>query len=249
MTAQGPQGAAALAASLRLQRPGGPRLQIELSLAVGVAVLVGPSGAGKSTTLDLLAGHQRADEGQIVLSGRTLFRRQPGEPLLDVPPEARRVGYVLQTPSLFPHLNVAANIGFGLFGVSAAQRRARVLALAQGLELTGLLTRSTQTLSGGERQRVALARALAPQPQALLLDEPMSAVDLAARGPLLRRLYDALSTLAIPVLYVTHAAEEQAFFAQAGCPILRLQLRPGHAVDGAPAEGDAAIELSPVTAR
>jgi ABC-type Fe3+/spermidine/putrescine transport system ATPase subunit len=212
-----------LTAELLLRRRAGYTLQIQLGLAPGVSVLLGPSGAGKSTTLDLLAGHLQPDAGFIRLGTRTLFSRQPGQPPTQVPAEQRQVGYVMQAPSLFPHLSVAGNIAFGLFALARAARRERVLSLASALDLTPLLGRASQTLSGGERQRVALARALAPRPQALLLDEPLSAVDLPQRDSLLRRLHHVLSTQAIPVLYVTHSAEEQRFFAEAGSPLYTLR--------------------------
>lgn len=211
-----------LLATLRLSRPGGYALAVELTLPSGISVLVGPSGAGKSTTLDLLAGHLVPDEGQIQLGQHTLLRVLPGKPRLCVPAEARQIGYVMQAPSLFPHLDVAANISFGLFAQSRAARAARVAELAQVLDLGPLLTRSVQSLSGGERQRVALARALAPKPRALLLDEPLSAVDLAGRDALLRRLHALLASLCIPVLWVTHSVEEQAFFASSGAAVYGL---------------------------
>lgn len=220
---QAPSGPAPeLAASLRLRRPGGYTLRVELALPLGVSVLLGPSGAGKSTTLDLLAGHLRPDEGQIQLGARLLLRQRPGEPRLWVPPEERQIGYVMQAVSLFPHQNVAANLAYGLFAQPRAARQARVAELAALLDIEALLPRTVQSLSGGERQRVALARALAPQPRALLLDEPLSAVDLAAREPLLHRLQGVLGGLAIPVLWVTHSLEEQQLFASAGSPVYAL---------------------------
>lgn len=223
-----------LIADLLLRRRPGYTLKIDLALGPGVAVLMGPSGAGKSTTLDLLAGHLHADEGVLRLGSRTLFASTPAMPPIRVPARARQVGYVMQSASLFPHLSVANNIAFGLFAQPRSQRRERVQELATELDLTSLLSRSPQTLSGGERQRVALARALAPRPQALLLDEPLSAVDLAQRDPLLHRLQRILSTLAIPVLYVTHSAEEQHFFAQAGSPLFDLCAQPGGLVAVSP---------------
>ncbi len=225
---------ATLVAELSLQRRAGYTLKIDLQIRPGVSVLIGPSGAGKSTTLDLLAGHLHADAGRIRLGPRTLFARQPGQPPVQVPAESRQVGYVMQSPSLFPHLDVAGNIAYGLFAQPRSQRQARVLELAAELDLSPLLARAPQTLSGGERQRVALARALAPRPQALLLDEPLSAVDLAQRDPLLRRLQRVLSTLAIPVLYVTHSAEEQHFFAAAGSPLYTLRAQPDGVVAVSP---------------
>lgn len=219
-----------LLADLWLRRRPGYTLKIDLQLQAGVSVLIGPSGAGKSTTLDLLAGHLHADQGVIRLGARTLFARSPDQRTTVVPAESRDIGYVMQSPSLFPHMDVASNIAYGLFAQPRSQHSARVIELAAELDLTPLLSRAPQTLSGGERQRVALARALAPRPRALLLDEPLSAVDLAQRDPLLHRLQRVLSTLAIPVLYVTHSVEEQRFFANAGSPLFTLQAQPNGTV-------------------
>lgn len=205
---------AALSARLVFSRGAGFVLRAELALSPGVSVLLGPSGAGKSTVLDLLAGHLRADAGRITAGGTVLFARRAGErPQPDVPPQARRIGYVAQGQALFPHLTVRQNLCYGLFRLPRAARRDRTESIAAELGLLPLLDRLPQTLSGGERQRVALGRALAPEPRALLLDEPLSAVDLPARAALLARLRALLGALSIPVLYVTHSAEEVAFWA------------------------------------
>lgn len=222
MTARSPEAAGELVARLRLQRPGGYRLSVDLRLPIGISVLLGPSGAGKSTTLDLLAGHLLPDEGLIELGGRRLLRLLPGEPRLCLPAEARQIGYVMQAPSLFPHMNVAANLRYGLFGEPRPAQQARVAELATTLDLGALLARPIQSLSGGERQRVALARALAPRPRALLLDEPLSAVDLPGRAALLQRLQGLLPGLGIPTLWVTHSREEQQFFAELGAAVYEL---------------------------
>jgi molybdate transport system ATP-binding protein len=210
-----------------VRRDGGYSLHLELALSAGVTVLIGPSGAGKSTTLDLIAGHLVPTSGCLELDGQPLFSRQAGQrPACNVAVAARRIGYVMQSPALFPHLTVAENLAYGLHRWPPAARRARLGALSESLGLESLLGRRPLSLSGGERQRVALGRALGPEPQALLLDEPLSAVDLGQRDPLLERLAALLLPLAIPVLYVTHSSEEQRFFAAAGRPSLRLQMRP-----------------------
>lgn len=232
----------ALTAKLALTRPGGFELDVALALPRGVTVLLGPSGAGKSTTLDLIAGYIRPDRGRIELDGQVLLScGVAGEAEIQVPVQSRRIGYVMQSPALFPHLRVAANLAYGLAGWRRDERNERLAEIEQALELKPLLQRWPQSLSGGERQRVALGRALAPRPRALLLDEPLSAVDLRRRDALLERLRALLGALAIPVLYVTHSVEEQRFFSQgaAGCPVLRMQSRPG---------GDA-IEIAPVAER
>lgn len=230
----------ALTAQLTLSRPGGFVLDVSLALPRGVTVLLGPSGSGKSTTLDLIAGYLTPDRGRIELDGQALLARGGSEPQLNVPVQERCIGYVMQSPALFPHLRVHANLTYGLFGWPTAARSDRLAEIAQALDLGPLLGRWPQSLSGGERQRVALGRALAPRPRALLLDEPLSAVDLRRRDALLEQLRTLLGALAIPVLYVTHSAEEQRFFAAAHPPgpVLRMQPRQG--------PGGDAIEIAPV---
>ena len=186
-------------------------------------MLLGASGAGKSTTLDVIAGHLLPDEGLVTLGAKTLLRRAPRQPAaVNEPPQRRRIGYVLQSQALFPHLTVHDNLAFGLFHRPRRERAARVAELAEQLALTALLHRHPSELSGGQRQRAALGRALAPAPRALLLDEPLSAVDLLQRRDLLSRLRDLLSQLDIPVIYVTHSEEELRFWR---CPAIELRAR------------------------
>lgn len=211
-----------LVAELRFRRKADFELAVTLALPAGVTVLCGPSGAGKSTTLDLLAGHLRPDSGELRLDGELLFKGD-GAQRLHRAASARRIGYVLQTSALFPHLSVRENLDFGLFRLPRRERDQRVDEVAELLSLSSLLERRPESLSGGERQRVALARALAPRPRALLLDEPLSAVDLPQRAGLLERLRLVLSALDIPVLYVTHSSEEQQFFSG---PSYEVELQP-----------------------
>jgi molybdate transport system ATP-binding protein len=216
-----------LQASLRTSPDGVYTLRVDLALPSGVTVLVGPSGSGKSTTLDLLAGHRLPDEGLITLGDRELLRRSAGKPPQTmIPPEQRRIGYVMQQPMLFPHLSVKQNLAYGLTalpGIRPATSESQ--SWPASYSSLRLLARRPGELSGGQRQRVALGRALAPRPQALLLDEPLSAVDLSQRRELLERLGSLLAALDIPVLYVTHSREEQQFWNTA-----TLELRPaGHA--------------------
>lgn len=214
-------------------------LSVRITAPPGVTVLLGPSGAGKSTTLDVIAGYLQPDYGRVSLGEKTLFRRERGQPAaVDLPPQARRIGYVLQSQALFPHLTVQQNLAFGLFATPGRERQARVAELAARLDLVPLLSRRPGELSGGQRQRVALGRALAPAPQALLLDEPLSAVDLPQRRDLLGRLRELLSQLDIPVIYVTHSEEEHRFWA---CPAIELRSRPT-----APG-GEAIIETAQVS--
>jgi iron(III) transport system ATP-binding protein len=162
--------------------------------------ILGPSGSGKTTLLRVLAGFTRADAGTIAIGGRLVDG--PGR---HVDPAARRVGYVPQEGSLFPHLDVRANVGFG---VPRAKRRERV---AELLDLTGmsdLARRYPHELSGGQQQRVALARALAPQPALVLLDEPFSALDASLRADVRQDVARILGETGTTAILVTHDQDE-----------------------------------------
>ena len=177
------------------------------------AVLLGPSGAGKSLVLEALAGVRVAAAGRMVVDGDDVSR---------LAPERRRVGLVFQDGLLFPHLDVAGNVAYGLRGADAGGRRGRagaVRELAASVGAEHLLKRRPDTLSGGERQRVALARALAARPRALLLDEPLSAVDAAAREDLQDMLRAVGRDRGLTVLHVTHDRAE-AFALADVCAVL-----------------------------
>jgi len=191
----------------RLRRRIHARLTIDLELAAGPEIvgLFGRSGAGKTSVLRLIAGLERPDDGEVVLDGRTVFRKSPRR---WVPLRERGIGLIFQHDLLFPHLDVAANLSFGLKGCPRAEAEARVERVAELCGVTGLLDRRPATLSGGERQRVGLARALAPRPKLLLADEPFSALDLKARDELVDRLRLVQRAERIPVLYVTHSPSE-----------------------------------------
>jgi len=168
-------------------------------------VLFGPSGAGKSQTLKLIAGLAGPDSGHVRLAGDTLVDRTTG---IDVPPRARRLGYVFQDYALFPHLTVAQNIAFGLDrGLLNPRRSVRapaVLRWMEAFELTALAAHHPEQLSGGQRQRTALARALVTEPRALLLDEPFAALDGTLRAKLRGELVELQKRLAIPMVVITH---------------------------------------------
>lgn len=175
---------------------------VSLTLAASETVaLLGPSGCGKSTLLRLVAGLERPDAGSVVLGG---------EDITDLPPYRRDFGVVFQDYALFPHLDVAANVGFAL-----VERRARPSDVAGTVErllgsvgLRGLARRRVDELSGGQQQRVALARALAHEPRLLLLDEPLSNLDEALREELKYLIARLLAELGTQALYVTHDQRE-----------------------------------------
>jgi ABC-type sulfate/molybdate transport systems ATPase subunit len=167
--------------------------------------LLGPSGSGKTMTLRAIAGLETPDRGRIVLNGRVLF---DSKQRIDVPARARRIGLLFQNYALFPHLNVAKNIAFGLRRLPEAERNRRVAEQLAAAHLNGLAERYPATLSGGEQQRVALARALAIEPAALLLDEPFSALDTHLRGALERQLRETLASYGGSTLFVSHNLEE-----------------------------------------
>ncbi len=181
-------------------------LAVDLTLpARGITVLFGPSGSGKTSLLRCVAGLERASDG-VVRVGDELW--QDGAAGVFMPTWQRDLGYVFQEASLFEHLDVQKNLTYGLkratqSGAMAALERSIAL-----LDIRHLLHRRPASLSGGERQRVAIVRALATQPRLLLLDEPLASLDLARRHDILPWLEKLRDELSVPMLYVTHAAEE-----------------------------------------
>ncbi len=184
-----------------------PNFTLDVAFAVpnGVVAVVGPSGAGKTLTLRAVAGLLRPDAGRVACGGRVLYDRAAD---VDVPARARRVGYVFQQYALFPHLSVGENVAYGLGDRARGARTARVAELLALVGMPDTERRRPRELSGGQQQRVALARALAPEPDLLLLDEPLAAVD----APLRARLGDELLALhertRTPMLFVTHDPAE-----------------------------------------
>ena len=170
-----------------------------------VLVLFGPSGAGKTTTLRCIAGLLRPPRGRIQISSQLVYDSASG---LWVPPHLRRVGYLTQEHSLFPHLNVSDNIAYGLSNRKSAVARNQVQELLETFQLEGLEERYPWELSGGQQQRVALARALATMPGILLLDEPFASLDAELRRSLRTELRSILSRSNLPAILVTHDREE-----------------------------------------
>ena len=177
---------------------------VSLTLEEGrIGCLIGPSGCGKTSLLRLIAGFLAPGSGRVALQGDTVAGDGHW-----VTPEARRVGMVFQDIALFPHLDVAANIAFGLHQWPAAERRQRVEELLALVGLPGLGRRYPHQLSGGQQQRIALARALAPRPRLLLLDEPFSALDAELREQISRDVRHILLREGITALFVTHDQNE-----------------------------------------
>jgi molybdate transport system ATP-binding protein len=180
-------------------------IDVELDTGPGTLVLCGPNGAGKTSLLSFLLGVLPVERGRVAIGDAVLFDSEAG---IDVPLEQRGLGYVPQDHGLFPHLTVRQNVAFA---VQSAEPRApsseqarRIDEVLAELGLTALAARPIQGLSGGERQRVALARALSVRPRALLLDEPLAALDVHARAEVRQWLGTYLRELGLPALVVTH---------------------------------------------
>lgn len=207
---------------------------IDLHVDAGrVLVVLGPSGAGKTTLLDTIAGFRSAAAGRVRLAGRDVT---------GLAPERRRIGVVFQHGALFPHLSVRENVGFGL-RARAERDDQRVERLLTRFGLAQHTDRHPRSLSGGERQRVALARALAADPDLLLLDEPLSALDQPSREELRGVLQALLDGLGIPAVHVTHDRDEALSLADDVAVIVDGQLRQveaAHEIVSRPTDGDVA---------
>ena len=171
----------------------------------GLTALFGPSGAGKTSILNMIAGLMRPDRGRIAVKGETLFDAAQG---IDLPPERRRVGYIFQDGRLFPHRRVRANL---LYGFNFAAPEDRWMTLDEAVDFLGiahLLDRWPATLSGGEAQRVAIGRALLSAPRFLLMDEPLSSLDLPRRAEIMAVIERIRDEMKLPILYVSHDRSE-----------------------------------------
>ena len=189
----------------RVNASGSFELDLSSSIEKGITIVFGPSGAGKTTLLDCIAGLQRPESGRIAFGSRVVFDSSGA---INIPSRERKIGYVFQDLALFPHLNVQDNVGYGLQHIRTLERNDRVLAYLEMFGLLDLRDRRPAQLSGGERQRVALARALVTEPSALLLDEPLAALDLPVRMKIADDLRKSIQNRPIPVLYVTHSRDE-----------------------------------------
>lgn len=180
-------------------------LDVEAELPAGITVLFGASGCGKTTLLKLIAGLVRPERGRIVLSAETLFDSTKET---NLPVSQRRIGLVFQNLALFPHLSAEENIGYGIARLDPGARRRKIEAVIEAFRIGQIRERRPAQISGGEQQRVALARTLVTEPQALLLDEPLSALDPGTKAHIMDDLRTWIADRQIPVVYVTHSREE-----------------------------------------
>lgn len=180
-------------------------LDVRFELSAGFTIVFGASGAGKTTLLDCIAGITTPDQGVISIRNRFLF---DSSRKLNVPVRHRRCGYVFQTLALFPHMTVAQNVAYGLAHLPDQERGRRVAAILETLRISPLAGRKARVISGGESQRVALARTLVTDPELVLLDEPLAALDRPTKAQILDDLREWNRTHEIPILYVTHSREE-----------------------------------------
>lgn len=196
---------AGLSATIRTRLSDAFALDVAISVPAGVTILFGASGSGKSTVLRAIAGLIRPDAGAITVGPRVVFDAKSGR---DVPTRARRIGYVFQQLALFPHLSVEDNLAYGLHDEAPETRRRKIREIAASFKIDRLLARRPSAISGGERQRTALARSLVTKPEALLLDEPLSALDHATQSRIIDDLRRWNEEHQIPILYVTHSHRE-----------------------------------------
>ncbi len=184
-----------------------PGFNLDVNMAVNdeIVSILGPSGSGKTMTLFCLAGLIRPDEGLVKLNNRILFS---SEKQICIPPRSRKIGFVFQNYALFPHLTVAENIAYGLSGQPAPAASKKVAELLEVINIPALKNRYPAELSAGQQQRVALARAIAPEPEALLLDEPFSALDTYRKERMEYELLTLYHYYRGDILFVTHDLDQ-----------------------------------------
>ncbi len=180
-------------------------LNVHFRTEAGFTILFGASGAGKTTILDCIAGFANPDDGRISIAGDDFYNLAEKH---SVPAWKRHIGYVMQDLALFPHLTAEQNTAYGLHALTPAERAERSLEILRTFQIEHARSRRPAQLSGGERQRVALARALVINPRALLLDEPLAALDRPTKSRILDDLRNWNRSHRVPILYVTHVDEE-----------------------------------------
>jgi ABC-type sulfate/molybdate transport systems ATPase subunit len=204
-------------------------LKVKLDVASGeILMLVGDNGCGKTTLLNLVAGLDNPDGGKIALDGRVLYESDKGT---NVPPEARGIGYVFQSYALFPHMSVYDNVAFGLRTrrMPAGEIKYLVKEHLEAAELWEIRKAKAADVSGGQKQRVALARALVIEPRLLLLDEPLSALDVRKQAVMRKELRETINACDVPCIIVTHDLGDVACIGDHACLLERgkIALRGG----------------------
>jgi len=180
-------------------------LEADIEVSSEILVLVGPSGSGKTTLLRCIAGLKKPSQGTIRINNRIVYYGKEG---INLPPRERKIGYVFQEYALFPHMTVKQNI---MYGLSRGKKKAKPHMVEEFLDMMGILhlhDRYPRQISGGEKQRVALARALVTEPEIMLLDEPLSALDQEIRSELQQELKKLQHHWNIPFVVVTHDMNE-----------------------------------------
>jgi molybdate transport system ATP-binding protein len=188
-----------------LNPEGSFNLNVHFRALAGFTILFGASGAGKTTLLDCIAGLTDPDSGRLAVGGEDLY---DSEKRRNVAAWKRRIGYVHQDLALFPHLTAGENVAYGLRTLSPAERMTHSREILEAFRIAHLRDRRPAQISGGERQRVALARALVTEPRALLLDEPLAALDRPTKSSLVGDLRRWNQQHRVPILFVTHNSEE-----------------------------------------
>jgi molybdate transport system ATP-binding protein len=180
-------------------------LEVELAANPGITILFGPSGAGKTTLLDGIAGLTTLDSGTITIGETTIF---DSAARINIGTQRRNIGYVLQDLALFPHLTAEQNVRYGLASLPTAKQQELSSETMESFRISHLATRKPREISGGERQRVALARTLVTDPNVLLLDEPLAALDMPTKSKIIEDLRAWNEAHQVPILYVTHSRDE-----------------------------------------
>jgi molybdate transport system ATP-binding protein len=236
--ARGTQAGARVTLEVRIAgRAGDLELDVRFASDAPVTALFGPSGAGKSSVLNAIAGLLTPDRGRIVAESSVFF----DAPRVNLPPRARRVGYVFQEGRLLPHFDVRANLLYGRFFRPRAERSRDFEAVVQLLDLGHLLSRRPRNLSGGEKQRVAIGRALLASPRLLLMDEPLASLDAPRKSEILYYIERLRDETGVPIVYVSHSVEEVVRLADT---VVRMEA--GRVIEAGPVfgrlEGGAVVE-------